>query len=219
MRKYLVLPVLACAFCCSRWERPPLRCRCWWQHLLRRNELPGPKAPVHRGSRRERPEVRPNLHQPGQPLLGNRRGNHDRVDLPGIPDSIRNGKFSFALNDPSDRFSWSGTITPTKASGKESIDVAAFDNKGDLPVAARVRSHGRPSSGSGILGDRRSSRIVRRKGHQGIERHGALLDHPLMASLLGEGGLTGRSTLGTERVQAPVAPLASLVRCAAGMIE
>jgi hypothetical protein len=50
----------------------------------------------------------------------------------GFQIPITNGKFSLVLNDPSDRFSWSGTITPTKASGKESIDLAAFDKEGGL---------------------------------------------------------------------------------------
>ena len=50
----------------------------------------------------------------------------------GFQIPITNGKFSLVLNDPSNRFSWSGTITPTKASGKESIDLAAFDNEGGL---------------------------------------------------------------------------------------
>ncbi|MGN6171304.1 MAG: hypothetical protein ACTHQQ_24525, partial [Solirubrobacteraceae bacterium] len=50
----------------------------------------------------------------------------------GFQIPISNGKFSLVLNDLSDRFRWSGTITSTKASGKESIDTAAFDNKGGL---------------------------------------------------------------------------------------
>jgi hypothetical protein len=36
------------------------------------------------------------------------------------------------LNGLSDRVRWSGTVTSTGASGKESIDVAAFDKEGGL---------------------------------------------------------------------------------------
>ena len=36
------------------------------------------------------------------------------------------------LNDLSDRFSWSGTVTPKKATGTESYDLAAFDNQKGL---------------------------------------------------------------------------------------
>lgn len=50
----------------------------------------------------------------------------------GFRIPIRNGKFSLALNDLGDRFRWSGTITSRRASGKESIDLAAFDNQGGL---------------------------------------------------------------------------------------
>ncbi len=51
----------------------------------------------------------------------------------GFRAPIRNGKFSFVLNEFSQLVRWSGTITPTKASGKESVDLAAFDNnKGGL---------------------------------------------------------------------------------------
>ena len=39
-------------------------------------------------------------------------------------------------NDISDRFSWSGTITPKKASGPESFDLAAFDNQKGLQDCA-----------------------------------------------------------------------------------
>jgi hypothetical protein len=48
----------------------------------------------------------------------------------GFRIPIRHGKFSLALKDLGDRFRWSGTITSKSASGKESIDLAAFDNKG-----------------------------------------------------------------------------------------
>lgn len=50
----------------------------------------------------------------------------------GFQAPIRNGRFSFVMNDLSDRFRWSGAITPTKASGKESFDVAAFAKKGGV---------------------------------------------------------------------------------------
>jgi hypothetical protein len=64
----------------------------------------------------------------------------------GFQIPIKNGKFSLALNDLSDRFSWTGTVTPKKASGKESFDLAAFDNQkglqdcatGSLPWAAQA---------------------------------------------------------------------------------
>jgi len=45
----------------------------------------------------------------------------------GFQIPVKNGKFTLALNDLSDRFSWSGTVTSKKASGKESFDLAAFD--------------------------------------------------------------------------------------------
>lgn len=54
----------------------------------------------------------------------------------GFQIPIKNGKFSLALNDPSDRFSWSGTVTPTKASGAQSFDLAAFDSVGGLQDCA-----------------------------------------------------------------------------------
>lgn len=50
----------------------------------------------------------------------------------GFRIPITHGKFSLTLNDLGDRFRWSGTITSKSASGKESIDLAAFDNKGGL---------------------------------------------------------------------------------------
>jgi len=46
----------------------------------------------------------------------------------GFQIPIKNGKFRLTLNDISDRFSWSGTITSTKASGPESFNLAAFDH-------------------------------------------------------------------------------------------
>jgi hypothetical protein len=50
----------------------------------------------------------------------------------GVRIPIRNGKFSLFQNDLTDLVRWSGTIASKKASGKESIDLAAFDNKGHL---------------------------------------------------------------------------------------
>jgi hypothetical protein len=45
---------------------------------------------------------------------------------------IKNGKFSLTLNDLTDLLRWNGTVTSTGATGKESIDLAAFDNNGGL---------------------------------------------------------------------------------------
>jgi hypothetical protein len=54
----------------------------------------------------------------------------------GFQIPIKNGKFSLSLNDISDRFSWAGTVTPKKASGIESYDLAAFDNQKGLQDCA-----------------------------------------------------------------------------------
>ena len=54
----------------------------------------------------------------------------------GFQIPIKNGKFSLSLNDISDRFSWSGSITPKKASGPESFDLAAFDSQKGLQDCA-----------------------------------------------------------------------------------
>jgi hypothetical protein len=54
----------------------------------------------------------------------------------GFRVPLRKGKFNLVLNDISDRFSWSGTVTSTKASGKESFDLAAFDRQGGLQDCA-----------------------------------------------------------------------------------
>jgi hypothetical protein len=54
----------------------------------------------------------------------------------GFQIPIKNGKFSLALNDISDRFSWSGTVTSKKASGPQSFDLAAFDNQKGLQDCA-----------------------------------------------------------------------------------
>jgi ABC-type cobalt transport system substrate-binding protein len=50
----------------------------------------------------------------------------------GFEIPIKNGKFTFTLNDIQDRFLWSGTITPKSASGPESYAMPAFDNEGGL---------------------------------------------------------------------------------------
>ena len=47
----------------------------------------------------------------------------------GFEIPLTNGKFHLAFNDISDRFSWNGTVTPKKATGKESFDMAAFDRQ------------------------------------------------------------------------------------------
>ena len=58
---------------------------------------------------------------------------HRNPDRLGPPSDE---KFSLALNDISDRFSWAGTVTPKKASGIESYDLAAFDNQKGLQDCA-----------------------------------------------------------------------------------
>jgi hypothetical protein len=50
----------------------------------------------------------------------------------GFRIPIKNGKFSLTLNNLSNLFSWSGTVTSTGASGKEDVSIAAFDNEGGL---------------------------------------------------------------------------------------
>jgi hypothetical protein len=45
---------------------------------------------------------------------------------------IRNGKFDATLNGLSERLSWSGTVTSTRASGMEDLDIANFDHEGGL---------------------------------------------------------------------------------------
>jgi hypothetical protein len=50
----------------------------------------------------------------------------------GFQFPIRNGKFNLVLNELIDLLRWSGTVTSKAASGKESIDLAAFDNQGGL---------------------------------------------------------------------------------------
>jgi hypothetical protein len=50
----------------------------------------------------------------------------------GFQVPIKNGKFSLNLNDISDRFHWSGTVAPKKASGTESYQLAGFDKQAGL---------------------------------------------------------------------------------------
>jgi len=50
----------------------------------------------------------------------------------GFQIPIKNGKFSLVMNNIFQRFSWTGTVTSTGASGKENIDLPAFDNVGGL---------------------------------------------------------------------------------------
>lgn len=54
----------------------------------------------------------------------------------GFEVPIKNGKFKLTLNDISDRFSWSGTVTSKKASGAESYQLAGFDREGGLQDCA-----------------------------------------------------------------------------------
>lgn len=54
----------------------------------------------------------------------------------GFEIPIKNGKFHLTLNDISDRFSWSGTITSKNASGQESYQLAGFDSQGGLQDCA-----------------------------------------------------------------------------------
>jgi hypothetical protein len=54
----------------------------------------------------------------------------------GFEIPLKNGKFSVSFNDPSDRFTWSGTVTPKKATGTEFYDLAAFDNQTGLQDCA-----------------------------------------------------------------------------------
>lgn len=50
----------------------------------------------------------------------------------GFRIPIRNGKFNLVMNNIFQRFRWSGTVTSKGASGKEAIDLPAFDNRGGL---------------------------------------------------------------------------------------
>jgi hypothetical protein len=57
-------------------------------------------------------------------------------DFGGIQFPIKNGKFHVTLNDISDRFSWSGSVTSKKGAGTESFGLAAFDHGGGLQDCA-----------------------------------------------------------------------------------
>jgi hypothetical protein len=50
----------------------------------------------------------------------------------GFQIPIKNGKFSLRLNDLTDLFTWNGTVTPKKAAGQQSFDLAAFDSQKGL---------------------------------------------------------------------------------------
>ena len=50
----------------------------------------------------------------------------------GFQAPIRNGRFNFVLNGGGQLLRWSGTVTSTAASGKESIHLASFDKEGGL---------------------------------------------------------------------------------------
>jgi hypothetical protein len=50
----------------------------------------------------------------------------------GFQIPITKGKFNLVLNDLTDILRWSGTVTAKRASGKESINLAAFDTHGGL---------------------------------------------------------------------------------------
>ena len=93
-------------------------------------------------------------------LPGNRRRDRSPVQLPGVPDSHQERKSALAMNDIFQRFSWTGTVTSTGASGKENIDLPAFDNGGWAPGLRRgfalMESAG-PGSG---LDDRRPESLV-----------------------------------------------------------
>jgi hypothetical protein len=65
-------------------------------------------------------------------------GNNFTIEFSffGFRIPITNGKFHLVLNDISDRFNWSGTITPKKASGPESYAFPAFDSQQGLQDCA-----------------------------------------------------------------------------------
>jgi hypothetical protein len=54
----------------------------------------------------------------------------------GFKIPIKNGKFKMTLNDITDRFTWSGTVTPKKASGTEFYNFPAYDREGGLQNCA-----------------------------------------------------------------------------------
>ena len=54
----------------------------------------------------------------------------------GFQIPIKNGKFKLTLNDISDRFSWSGTVTPKRASGTQFYAFPAFASGFGLQLCA-----------------------------------------------------------------------------------
>jgi len=54
----------------------------------------------------------------------------------GFQIPVKNGKFKLTLNDLADRFTWSGTVTPKKASGVEFYSFPAYDRAGGLQNCA-----------------------------------------------------------------------------------
>jgi hypothetical protein len=54
----------------------------------------------------------------------------------GFQIPIKNGKFKLTMNDLTDRFTWSGTVTPKKASGTEFYSFPAYDGPGGLQNCA-----------------------------------------------------------------------------------
>ena len=54
----------------------------------------------------------------------------------GFQIPVKNGKFKLTLNDIADRFTWSGTVTPKKASGAELYSLPAYDRAGGLQNCA-----------------------------------------------------------------------------------
>lgn len=64
------------------------------------------------------------------PVTGEVLGEVD--SFAGFRVPIKNGKFNFVLSVLGHLLRWSGTVTPTAASGKESIDQASFDKEGGL---------------------------------------------------------------------------------------
>jgi hypothetical protein len=81
----------------------------------------------------------------------------------GFQVPIKNGKFSLVLSDLQDLFSWSGTVTSTKASGNESYAFPAFDREGGLQdcTSGRVPWTAKALSGSSKTSAPRADYLVR----------------------------------------------------------
>jgi hypothetical protein len=58
------------------------------------------------------------------------------VGFQGFRIPIKNGKFNLTLNGLTTRFTWSGTVASSGASGTESHQLAAFDSQGGLQDCA-----------------------------------------------------------------------------------